>query len=171
MIRTSSATADIDKPLRAQSKAPDVYSKKRECVWDCKCNAICFDQTCHTNSVRNEERERLPTRSQNEIEFGGKCLKAFQWNIWLSEFDFLHQEVGQNSARCLDGVRGSRPLYTMIAWLLQTCTFQAKKCCFFKGRSPLFFSRNSQGMAIRYPFSLGSIMGCFWCSPQDLQLL
>ena len=31
----------------------------------------------------------------------------------------------KNGARCLDGVRGSRPLYlcTMIAWLLQTCTY------------------------------------------------
>ena len=56
----------------------------------------------------------------------------------------------KKGARCLDGVRGSRPLYTMIAWLLEKCTFQAKKCCFFKGRSPLFSSQNSQGIAIHF---------------------
>ena len=59
MMRTSSATADIDKPLRAQSKALDVYSKKRECVWDCKCNAICFDQTCHMSLLCNQRVQKL----------------------------------------------------------------------------------------------------------------
>ena len=50
MIRTSSAAAEIDKPLRPQSKAPDAYSRVRECVCDCKCNAIEFNQTCHMNT-------------------------------------------------------------------------------------------------------------------------
>ena len=36
-------------------------------VCDCKCNAIHFHQTCQMNSVYNEERERLPTRFQNEV--------------------------------------------------------------------------------------------------------
>ena len=30
----------------SQSKAPDVYSRMRECACDCKCNAIHFNQTC-----------------------------------------------------------------------------------------------------------------------------
>ena len=30
--KTSSAAAEIDAPLRAQSKVPDVYSSIRECV-------------------------------------------------------------------------------------------------------------------------------------------
>ena len=34
---------------------------------DCKCNAIRFYQTRQMNLVCNEERERLSTRSQNEV--------------------------------------------------------------------------------------------------------
>ena len=46
MIRTSSAAAATDKPLPPQSKAPDVYSRIRDCVCNCKCDAIHFYQTC-----------------------------------------------------------------------------------------------------------------------------
>ena len=82
MMRTSSATADIDKPLRAQSKALDVYSKKRECVWDCKCNAICFDQTCHMSLLCNQRSGCLPAESKRCIccsETQKTCLKSCHW--------------------------------------------------------------------------------------------
>ena len=106
------------------------------------------------NSVRNEERERLPTRSQNEVTDrvwqqvlqsflmkympsvlqeskileGGEKGAAFFISESLRDLEnltFYTRRWAKNGARCLDGVRGSRPLYlyTMIAWLLQTCTY------------------------------------------------
>ena len=36
-------------------------------VCNCKCNAIHFHQACQMNSLCNEQCERFPTRSQNEV--------------------------------------------------------------------------------------------------------
>ena len=47
---TSSAAAEPHKPRRSQSKAPDVSSRIRECLYDWKCNAIRFYPTWHMNA-------------------------------------------------------------------------------------------------------------------------
>ena len=57
--------AEIDVPLRAQSKVPVVYSSIRECVCDCKCNSIHFHQTCHMNSLCNQRSGCLPLVSKS----------------------------------------------------------------------------------------------------------
>ena len=135
MMRLSSATADIDKPLRAQSKAPDVYSKKRECVCDCKCNAICFGRTCLWIRFAMKSVSAFLLDPQNEvtIEFGGllSCQIARFQSRWkrggafhlgeskrltVENSTFYTRRWAKKGARCLHGVRGSRPLYTMIAW-------------------------------------------------------
>ena len=70
MIRTSRAAAEIDKPLRAQSRAPDVYSKFcsriRESVCDCKCNSINYNQT-NMNSLCNRRSVFLPSLSKSSL--------------------------------------------------------------------------------------------------------
>ena len=82
MIRASSAAAEIHKPLQPQSKAPDVYSKKRECVCDCKCNPIYFHQTCHMNLLCNQRSGCLPPVSKSCVccsETQNTCLTSCYW--------------------------------------------------------------------------------------------
>ena len=82
MIRTSSA-AEIHKPLQPQSKAPDVYSRMRECACDCKCNAIYFNQTCHMNSLGLQNHSGcLPLVSKSSLccsETQNMCLTSCYW--------------------------------------------------------------------------------------------
>ena len=101
MMRLSSATADIDKPLRAQSKALDVYSKKRECVWDCKCNAICFDQTCHMSLLCNQRSGCLPPVSKSCIccsETQKTCEDSVVVGLGREEAAFLKTDSATSSA-------------------------------------------------------------------------
>ena len=84
IIRTSSAAAEIDKPLRAQSKSPDVYSRIRECVRNCQCNAINLNQTCHMNSLCNQRSGCLPLASKSCFccsETQNTCLTSWYW-VW-----------------------------------------------------------------------------------------
>ena len=84
MIRASSAAAKIDKPLRAQNKAPDVYSRIRECVRDCQCNAIHLNQTCHMNSLCNQRSGCLPLASKSCFccsETQNTCLTSWYWVV------------------------------------------------------------------------------------------
>ena len=84
IIRTSSAAAEIDKPLRAQSKSPDVYSRIRECVRNCQCNAINLNQTCHMNSLCNQRSGCLPLASKSCFccsETQNTCLTSWYWVV------------------------------------------------------------------------------------------
>ena len=83
MIETSSGAAEIDKPLRPQSKAPDAFSRIRECVCDCKCNAIEFNQTYHImNALCNQRSGCLPPVSKSCVccsETQKTCHKSCHW--------------------------------------------------------------------------------------------
>ena len=109
----------------------------------------------------------LSRESRKPAQFKQTCLGSLMVNgstRWVMYRGFVHLDTETRAAElhwsllllvnlaalCLDGVRSSRPLYNVIAWLLRTCNFQAKKCCFFKGRSPLFFYQNPQGIAVHF---------------------
>ena len=143
-------TSFLSKDLKELFNYVVLIEPDTERLKDWKCNAIYFHQACLLNSLHNEQCERLPTRSQNEVNHRVWQQDACLLSCQLENSTFFTSRWAKKGARCLDGVRGSWPLYTMIAWLLRRCTFQAKKRCFFKGRSPLFFPQNPQGIATHF---------------------